>query len=177
MKKIKIRKFGAIVITMFFLGTILTVPSFTATNEKNNNFEKSEESNNLDDLIFNKADYVPYDRNYVPPIDETIKAIHNDIGYNVDSGDQFNRANVIYVGEIIDRFPGRGRIGYLDPDSDVDDWYKFTVCEGQTITASIVTTEDYSYELVDYDENPIPNGYLTTESEWYYLHIFSNTGA
>ena len=175
MKKIKLSKIWAVVITIFFLGTTLVTPSFSAASYKTN------EENIVDDLDihnnpnFNPIDYIMHDRYYAPPQDMSIRADQNDIGYNVDAGDKQNRANNIYIGEPVDDGPGKGRVGYLDPDDDdLEDWYRYTVCEGQSITASLDSVEDYDFELINTDGDPVANGYIAVESGWHYIHIIAN---
>jgi len=166
------------VFLLFALVAMAMIPALSATmgdmDNKIKNLKELEEN-----IIYNKGDYIPYDRYYNPEDGVILTVDHNDIGYNVDAGDEYNRADVVYIGEIVDTGPGRGRVGYLQPegDEDTDDFYRFTVCAGQTITASLTTSEDYDFELYDPDEILVQNGYTAVETDWHYINIFSNQGS
>lgn len=186
----KIKRVGGIVITIVLLASIFTLPingkmiggenkhiiptkthNLTLTTEEKNNIltqggqPASTEQAWLDTNIYREEE-------------TTVAVEQNDIGYNKDVGDKIQRSMFIYVGEPIDGAPGRGRTAYLNPDEgDNDDYYRFSVCEGQTITASISTTEDYSYELLDYHGTVIPSGYTATETEFHFLHVYGNPNA
>jgi len=72
----------------------------------------------------------------------------NDMGYNIDVPERIQGSAPFYVGEQVDTAPGRTRTGSLDPDSgDDQDWYRFFVCEGQTIQASLTTAQDFEIHL------------------------------
>jgi len=177
MKKLKISKIGAVVITMFFFGTMLVTPSFSAISNQTNNENIVDDLDILKNPNYYPGDYILHDRYYAPEEDPTLRGDQNDIGYNVDAGDTRSRANYIYVGEPVDDGPGKGRIGYLDPDDDdFDDWYRFSVCEGQSITASLNSIEDYDFELANTDGDPVANGYIAIETGWHYIHIFADGG-
>ena len=103
----------------------------------------------------------------------------NDIGYNIDAGDRIQKSLDVYVGEpVAQSIPGRGRIGYLDPDEgDSDDCYRFSVCEEQTITASLASSQSYDFELINHEGDPVGNNYIATKTSWHFIHIFANEGA
>ncbi|MDG6228908.1 MAG: hypothetical protein QCH96_02965, partial [Candidatus Thermoplasmatota archaeon] len=103
----------------------------------------------------------------------------NDIGYSVDAGNEIRRAITVYVGEPVDeRIPGRGRTGSLDPNgADKEDWYRFTVCEGQTIGVSIATSQDYSCEIIGKNGDPFGTSHTAMETGYHYVRIFANPGA
>ncbi len=181
MKDSKFCKFGAVVIAMFFLGTAVMIPSFSATSEnslyKMNDFlKRSGMQKHSEDENGHPA--IQYDTIYIPKEDVSLAGEQNDIGYNIDAGDEPRRSIYVYVGEPVDEAPGRGRTGYLDPEEhDEDDYYKFSVCEGQTITASFNSAENYDFELVTPDEDIVDSGYIAPETDWYFIHIYSNDGA
>jgi hypothetical protein len=178
MNRTRLGKIQAIFILGIFV-TLAMIPFISASTDQNEPQLKSLKTI-TDELIFNKGDYIPYDRIYHYEPDYIITAVdHNDVNYNTDAGDKFNRADILYVGERIDTGPGRGRIGYLQPESDqdTDDFYRFFVCEGQIITASFTTSEDYGFQLYDPYEVPISSGFIATETDWHYIQIFSNPSA
>ena len=169
MKHKKNLKVEAILGTLLLTATLLSIPSVSAVPTT---------ETNQDDLFslkgpnFNPADYILHDRYYAPPQDLSVRTGQNDIGYNVDAGDKRTRANEFYIGEPIDDGPGKGRIGYLDPSgNDFEDWYKFTVCTGQTITASLTSEQEYEFQLVDTNDDNLSNGHMATYSGWYYIQI------
>ena len=72
----------------------------------------------------------------------------NDAGYNVDTGDRILRSLPIYPGEVKDGAPGRGTSGQLNPDKrDKEDWYRFSVCKGQTIKITMNPESNFDLEL------------------------------
>ena len=181
MKNLKVFKIGAVV-TILFLGTMLIVPSFPATFEKTDNKIK-----NYFDRVDTQGFPIDetgqnfvrrYEYSYIPEEYVSFADEQNDIGYNADVGKEPRRSSVVYVGEPVDEAPGRGRTGYLDPDNgDSADCYRFSACEGQIITASLSTSGDYDFEIITPDEDIVNSGYEVTESDIYYMRIFSNDGA
>ena len=181
MNRPKICKIEAVAITILFFGTMLLVPSFSATSENNVN-ENNDYLKKINILESYEGESmypaIRYDTIYIPKEEASLAGEQNDIGYNVDVGKEPRRSSYIYVGEPIDNAPGRGRTGYLAPDDgDSDDCYKFSVCEGQTIIASLSSSENYDFELITPDEDVVASGYTATETNWYYIHIFANNGA
>jgi len=184
MKNSKVSKTGAVVITMLFLGTMLLAPSFSATFEKtnskmNNYFEKTII---IPDAFIDETgqDFVRrYEFSDIPKEDVMFAGEQNDIGYNCDAGKSIVRSIPLYVGEPVDQtVPGRGRTGSLDPDSnDKDDWYLFSVCEGQNIQASLNSGENYDFELLGNDGVSVGQSYTADVTGLYFLHIFANDGA
>ena len=176
MKKLKQIRLGAVVIAILFLMTMQLSPSFLAAHstihqQKTEYFDVLMENEHYD-----PADYILHDRYYAAPQDTSIRSIHNDIGYNSDAGDIMNRAFNIYIGEPVGTGPGQGRIGYLNPSiNDYEDWYRFSVCEGQTITASVVSDQGYHFQLYDSSSNPLSNGSAALQSGWYFLQISADT--
>ncbi len=179
MNKVKFGKFGAILVTLFFVGTIFGLPMSGAMNNAKN------EIVNLDQnpLSFSEDNYpdkpIQLDTVYIPEETLLLDEGQNDIGYNIDAGNRVQRSIPIYVGEPIDQeVPGRGRTGSLDPSiDDSDDFYRFTVCEGQTIQTSISSSENFGIELVDSSGMPIGSSYTADQTGIYFAHIFMNEGA
>ena len=175
---LKKNKIGAIVVTLVFLVTIFGTPTFSAiTNQQNDElqdpiFDENEPTNN-------PMDYVPYDSYYVPEGFTISTEIHNDAGYNTDTGDEYTRALPLYVGEIVDTAPGRGRTAFLNPvdGDDLHDYFKFSVCDGQIITATMTCTEPYGFELLDHEGNPVSDGYTAVETGYHFIHFFADENA
>jgi hypothetical protein len=119
------------------------------------------------------------DTYYVPEEEVSLIELQNDIGYNVDVGDNILRSLPIYVGEPVDPLvPGRGRTGKLDPaEGDTDDWYRFSACEGQTIQTSVSSNQDYGIEIADTSGNPVGQSYTADVTGRYFIHVFANSGA
>jgi hypothetical protein len=195
MKNDRIIKVEAVAFVLVLICATLLVPYFSTSStskiikikSKRLAIRNQELSNSRNRFI---ANYPPtenenksilLDTVYVPEeeIETTLLTDQNDIGYNIDAGDRILKALPIYVGEPIDQtVPGRGRIGSLDPDNrDTEDWYYFSVCEGQTIEVSISSSEDYDIEIVDYEANPVGKSYTADVTGNYYIHIFANEGA
>ena len=180
MKNSKISKTGAVMITLLLLIGMMQV--FSATSE-NNVTETRKYSESVVDLQDsgdeNNGVCQKYDTIYIPEEDVSLAGEQNDIGYNIDAGDKLLKALPVHAGEPVDMsVPGRGRTGTLDPDAgDSDDWYLFSVCEGQTIQISLTSSEDYDFELADTVGNSIGQSYTADMTGQYFLHIFANDGA
>ncbi len=151
-------KIGAVVIAIVFLGSALLLPMSNAVNLKIN---KTQIANMLKNDLLEK----PYgsssiedqkywlDRNYPNENEQELSLAldQNDMGYNVDAKDKIASSLPLYVGEPVDQtVPGRGRQGTLDPSNgDDEDWLAFSVCAGQSIQASITTSNSFGVELAD----------------------------
>ncbi|HHH84257.1 MAG TPA: hypothetical protein ENL29_02185, partial [Thermoplasmatales archaeon] len=186
MKIFKISKTGLAIATLFFLVSMAIIPLFPAISDDAINAGTSPDSNTLETIKSeaptgdeNNGVCQMYDTIYVPEEDVSLAGIQNDIGYNVDAGGNIIKSLPLYVGEPVDMsVPGRGRTAALDPgSSDKDDWYSFSVCEGQSIQVSIDSSEDYDFELMDFTATSIENGHAADETGMYFLHVFSNEGA
>ena len=178
MKNIKICKSGAIIITMLFLGTMLALPSFSATS--NNKIRETVKGIDIQQLSEDKIKGIEqrYDTIYIPEEEVLLAGEQNDIGYNVDAGNRIQRSMPVYVGEPADQsVPGRGRTGALDPSGDVEDWYMFSVCDGQSIQASLSSTDNYDFEFCDVTGTSVGQSYTADATGLYFFHIFANDGA
>ncbi len=138
----------AVVIALLFIGTALIIPVNTiATNPQNNTSPIEVPQKNT----YPAGSEVPFilDRSYylMEPDPANMNAADNDdAGYKKDSGIDQNRANVIYPGELIDDTPGRGRNGKLS-STDSNDWYFFSVCEGQQIVFTLTPPSGFDFDL------------------------------
>jgi hypothetical protein len=132
---------------------LLTPVSSITTFEKTNTTQPVLSPDLTDTEELDQNAYI-LDRNYydeenpqVVPLDGPYDPA--DAGYRSDAGKELKRSNEVYPGEIIDDTPGRGRTGYLLEGSDDEDWYAFSVCEGQTIDITMTPTSDYDLGLWD----------------------------
>ena len=178
-KKVKI---GAVILTAVLFGSMLILPMSSAIKINEDSvikqifsiYDTTEYQSQSDN-----AETILLDTNYYPVEEVSLADDQNDIGYNVDAGKTIVRSFEVYVGEPVDKtVPGRGRDGTLDPDGgDEDDWYKFSVCEGQSIQVSLNSAEDFDFELADSTGNPVGQSHTALGTGLYFLHIFSNDGA
>jgi len=183
MKKPNYNKIVAVLIAIFFLGVALIIPSFSATS--GNNILKTNYNENpfqtLGPLDFEENTEHPvigYEEIYIRPEDVSFAGEQNDINYNVDAGNRIQRSIPIYPGEQIDLGPGRGRTGSLDPDNgDNADYYRFTVCEGQTIQVSLSTAYDYDIQIFDIGGNEVGQSYTAESTGLHFIGIIANDGA
>jgi hypothetical protein len=122
----------------------------------------------------------PFDTIYIPEEDVYLEGEQNDGGYNIDTPDDIRRRPLpIYPGEpASDVIPGRVFAGSLAPsDGDNNDFFFFTAAEGQTISASVSSSESYGYEIYDPVGNPFGTSLTVTETGGHFINIFANTGA
>jgi len=174
MKKSKITKIGAVGITILFIASVLALPMSGAKNVIN--------IKNVAELPLYEDEGEPVflDTIYTPEEEVLLVGDQNDIGYNTDAGKAIFKSFPVYVGEPVDQsVPGRGRAGTLEPDGgDSDDWYKFSVCEGQSVQASLNSGEDYDFEFLDFTgEITLDHSFTADATGTYFLHIFANEGA
>ena len=171
-------KLGAAVIAIVFLGSALALPMSNAidlkTLFKNNAFNDPYALSSVEDQK------VWLDRNYPNENEELSLALdQNDMGYNIDVKDKIQSAIELYIHEPIDQtIPGRGRQGTLDPDAgDEEDWYKFSLCEGQSIQVSVSGSSSFGVELADYVGTPSGQSLTADKTGYYFIRIFANEGA
>ena len=112
----------------------------------------------------------------------TTGGIVNDAGYNTDVGNNILKALPIYPGEIKDGAPGRGTTGSLDPTGrDTDDWYYFSVCEGQQISMQLTADSNFMMELANTDADVVATGtsitYTADATGNWFMHIYGGEGA
>ena len=115
-------------------------------------------------------------------------APQNDAGYDGDAGDKILKAYPIFPMEPVDNTPGRGTEGMLSPPGDEEDWYLFSVCQGQTIEITVNPTQDYDLELVNDQVEVIASStnsgssaesisYTADRTALYYMRVFAKEGA
>ena len=140
----------------------------------------SEDENFTEQLqnLFKDVETFPamrHDTNYYPKENVLLAGEQNDIGYNVDVGDNKQRALPVYVGEPIDEtVPGRGRTAELDGSRDKGDMFSFTVCEGQTITASV--TSGFNIQILNPSDEFVGTSYTADVTGKYYVKIDDGVG-
>jgi hypothetical protein len=177
-------KIGAIVFTLFLIGSFLTLPMSGAVT-KNEAIENSSiiKNNGLSKLTLYSPESTHPDNpilldNYYQSEEEiSFVGEQNDIGYNTDAGDKIQRAMYIYVGEPLEeRTPGRGRTGSLNSaEDDEEDWYRFSVSKGQIIQASV--SSGFNVELSDTKGHPVSGiPYTALETGNHFLRIIGNDG-
>jgi hypothetical protein len=148
----------AVVFAILLLGTFFFVP----VSSMDNNIEFAEESlltsyRSVNKITKNEGiDLGPFvlDRKYI--IDQESEPLnrneYDDAGYRSDAGDSFTRSDALYPGEIVDDTPGRGVTGKLS-SSDDEDWYFFSVSDGQGMDITITPASGYNFDLALYDES------------------------
>ncbi|MDG6229221.1 MAG: hypothetical protein QCH96_04595 [Candidatus Thermoplasmatota archaeon] len=129
----------------------------------------------IDDVIHFPA--LRYDTNFYPIETTQFNGQQNDIGYNTDAGNELRRAFPIFIGEPIDqRIPGQGRIGSLNPDDrDDEDWYTFTVANGQQITTTI--TPGFTIDIIDANGVNVGFSYTAETTARHFVKITTDAGA
>jgi len=196
--KSKISKIGAVVITTFLLGTLFLIPASSAPMKQQNRIisevmelSKKHISQDFDGLY---EDPGPFwlDKTYIleDPMPTTLNGDNDDAGYKLDAGDEISRSNAIYPGEMVDNWPGRGQTGKLSATDD-EDWYFFSVCNGQDIEITMTPPTDHNYDLGLWDDDEVErdastNSGSTPESitftadytgKWYMrIYYISGTG-
>jgi len=151
-KKVRIE---AVVLTMLLLGAMFLVPASSVENDVE---EKSivETYRSIEFKPYDtEVDLGPFilDRKYIvdPEPAPIGKGDNDDAGTKKDAGDLFSRSTPIFPGEIVDDTPGRGVTGKLS-SSDDEDWYKFSVCDGQDIDITMDPSSGYDFDLALWDE-------------------------
>ncbi|MFW6119888.1 MAG: hypothetical protein ACOC80_03175 [Petrotogales bacterium] len=184
----------AVVLTILLLGAMFLVPASSVEQiVEKKSIDKTDASIDLD-YSDKWTDPGPFllDRKYiVDPESPVNRADTDDAGTRRDAGDKISRATEIFPGEPIDNTPGRGTTGKLEEDDDEEDWYVFTVCNGQDITITMTPPSGHNYDLGlwDKDENERAisnNGGSTQETivftvdytgEWFMkIHYISGSG-
>lgn len=186
-----IDKLGAVVLAVLLFGTVFFVPagSVNVKQSKINNDFKTQPV-----LIEESEDNLgPFelDRSYIiGPTAPLNLADNDDAGYKKDAGNEISRSIAIYPGEMIDDWPGRGSTGKLST-SDKEDWYFFSVCNGQNIIISMTPPSGYNYDLGLWDSDgvviktstnsgstPESITHTATQTDRYYIriHYISGTG-
>jgi len=145
-KDSKKSRIEAVVIALLFIGTALIVPMGTIA--ENTGVLKQTPQNNY----FSPEDNGPFilDRSYLLRVDNPASigtADNDDGGYKKDAGNALASASALYPGELIDETPGRGREGKLTNSSDLQDWFYFTVSQGQQIVITMTPPNGFNFDL------------------------------
>ncbi len=154
------RKIFTLVFAIFLIGTAFFIPASSEEIDQNNVNDYS--LNNRGDFLpeeINKNEnlrLIDFDTKYIvnPNFPLNRNGDNDDAGYKDDAGDKHSRADAIYVGEIIDDWPGRGRTGKLS-SSDDEDWYFFPVCNGQDIIISMTPPSGFDFDISLCDEDEL----------------------
>ena len=147
-KTSKKSRIEAVVIALLFIGTALLVPSSTfATNAytiptTNHGSQKNFYSPDSNEPFVLDRSYYLLD----PDPASTNVADNDDAGYKKDAGRDLNRATPLYPGELLDDTPGRGVSGKIS-STDTDDWYYFSVCQGQQFTFAVTPPAGFDVDL------------------------------
>ncbi|RLF59846.1 MAG: hypothetical protein DRN27_01385 [Thermoplasmata archaeon] len=174
-------KIKAFVIALFFIGTMI-VPINALHFEKNNEIEQMDIS---DSGITGESEQLPpwqLDTKHIKPNinPASLNSEDNmDMGTKRDAGDSMRRATVIYPGEPIDNTPGRGTTAEFSSGSD-EDWYCFSVCEGQQISVSASGSTDLLLKDINEEEKASGSGSLSFTAEYtgnWYLLVKSASGS
>ena len=138
----------AVVIALLFIGTALLVPVSTLASNPQENLPAN---NGSQKNYYTQDSDGPFvlDRSYYlldPDPASTNAADNDDAGYKKDAGKDQPRAAVLYPGELIDDTPGRGVTGKIS-STDTDDWYSFSVSEGQQIVFTVTPPTGFDIDL------------------------------
>jgi len=149
----------AVVVTVVLLGAMFLAPasSFMTSSEKNLISEQNAIIDSYSSSTEEESQSYILDRYYdVDPDPAPISrdGSNDDGGYKVDARNELNRAAALFPGEIIDDTPGRGRTGKLSSTDD-QDWYFFTVCDGQEIVLTMTPPTGHDYDLYLWDDEEI----------------------
>jgi len=155
----KINKIEAVVLTAFLLAATFLVP-VSALKVKQNEYVKiastQAEIQSAQDFNEMVTDPGPFelDKTYIMerPLPATAPGDNDDAGYKRDTGNEISRALQIYSGEMADDWPGRGTTGKLT-STDTQDWYYFSVCQGQNIVITMTPPSGYNYDLALFDKD------------------------
>jgi hypothetical protein len=147
-----IGKKGAIVITFLLLGTAFFVPAGSQIEQTQTTINDDLSSSELN----GEVEKYQLDRSYIfdPPLPATMADDNDDAGWKTDAGNEMSRAKAIYPGELVDDTQGRGVNGKLS-STDTQDWYYFSVCEGQEITISLIVPSGFNFDLFIVDKNDV----------------------
>ncbi len=163
-----IQKIGAAAITFFLLGALFLAPVSSAPLKKELKTteaivtEPQAQQLTTQQQSINKvtqflADEGPFilDRTYILEDPTPLSRSDNDdAGYKRDAGNEISRAMAVYPGEMIDDWPGRGRTGTLSA-SDGEDWYFFSVCNGQSIQLSMTPASGFDFDIALWDDDGV----------------------
>lgn len=147
-------KIEAVVLTALLIGTVFLLPvSSVGIQEQTSTIGKIPSYNGKHPIEYDTEKPFRLDKNYYLPDPQpmTLDDSNDDAGTKTDAGDKINRATPIYPGEMIDNTPGRGRTAKISSNND-EDWYFFSVCEGQTIKITMSPPAGFDYDLYLWDQ-------------------------
>ena len=147
-------KFGAIVLTILLFGTTFFIPVNSVNVKQNIMIDKdNDDTLGFDDLENQDLGPFYFDRHYdIYPIVPKNRDDNDDAGYKRDAGDKISRSFAIYPGEPLDDWPGRGNTGKLGSD-DEEDWYFFSVCNGQEINIEMTPPSGFDFDISLWDND------------------------
>ena len=177
-KKIIKKKAGCFIVLISIMLLMPTITAITTQKEKQLDdyiyiFDDNQNADSLEiKQITERTKYVPFE-------EVAFAGEQNDIGYNVDAGNKIQRSTSIYAGEPVnENIPGRGRTGTLEPSGgDTEDWYRFSVCQGQSIQASITTSQGFASEIYDASGNPVGNSFTAVATGYHFFRVFAEEGS
>ena len=122
------------------------------------------------------------------PLPVTNMFDNDDAGYKRDAGDEFSESDPIYPGEMIDNWPGRGRTGKLN--STDEDWYVFSVCDGQDIIITMTPPTGHNYDIGLWDDTEHERetstnpgsiqesiSFTADKTDYWYLRVYCVSGS
>ena len=156
--RLKKARIEAVILSILLVGTMLIIPVSSIDNDIEENTtsstyrsvhrDSSEEVLNLDPFWLDRWYLID---NEPAPIN---RDDNDDAGYKKDAGDKISRSDAIYVSELIDDTPGRGRYGEIS-SSDDEDWYDFSVCEGQDFTITMTPPSGFDIDIGLWDDTEV----------------------
>ncbi len=149
------RKLWAVLYCVILLGTLF-FGSASSEKEKLSYTTTQQGFTYADNYPENPGSLIP-DRRYVlydGPAPMTKDSGNPDAGTKRDAGNDFGRATPVYPGECIDNTPGRGRTGTLT-STDVQDWYFFSICQGQEVSITLTPQSGFNFDLYLIDNNQL----------------------
>ena len=152
--KSNLSKIGAIVLMFLLFGTAFFIPVHSV-NVKQNIITANDKNDTLGFDNLENEDLGPFyfDRHYdIDPIVPQNRDDNDDAGYKKDAGNEISRSYAIYPGEPVDDWPGRGNTGKLSSD-DEEDWYFFSVCNGQEINIEMTPPSGFDFDISLWDDD------------------------
>jgi len=134
----------AVVLCLLLLGTGFIMPAVSQSNPK------TIVSN--PDKTYSPSDNGPFllDHSYILREENPAQVgtgDNDDAGMKKDASNALGGANNLYVGELIDETPGRGRFGKLTQSSDIYDWLVFPIAAGQQVHITMTPPAGFDYDL------------------------------
>ena len=148
--KSKVSKIGAVILAAILFGTALFVPVSSVKVENKISLIPED----FEEEILENLEPFYGDRSYIiDPVAPLNRGDNDDAGYKRDAGDEQSRAYAIYPGEMQDDWPGRGTTGKMN--SGDEDWYFFSVCNGQQIEVTMTPESRYDFDLCLFNDDEV----------------------